>query len=183
MPLRQDKSLDKILEEINAQYGLQLQRNRPIRAEDEVILACIEAIQNDAGYEPKPLLLLYASARKYLSEETRAKIDEAMKEVKNAFPTFHTEIRRIHDMEVLSVNQGRADDERSSLPIESPEHYRIWRESEGEYTRYQAFIILSPVYGLVIHDLVEQKVIPKQFATEHRAFLPTLKQKDNAQPQ
>lgn len=169
-PNYREPSMDELLRQFQ-QRGFVLQSQRPIRDEQEAILSKIEALHNSTTYIAKVqyLIELYASSLPHIPNELREKVETKLTKAAKASPTFATSIHKTgSEGAVLNINLNRETQESSSLPLDSPEHYRIYLESERENAHMRIYFDLVTLLGDVISALVEAKIIPKTFDSNMR---------------
>lgn len=165
-----EPSMDELLRQFQ-QRGLVLQSNRPIRDEQEAILSKIEALHNASTYVAKVQYVteLYASSLPHLSPELRPKVEAKLSKASKASPTFATSVSKTgSEGAMLHISLDRATKETSTLPLDSPEHYRIYLEAERENSHMRIYFDLVTLLGDVIDALVTRGIIPKTFDSNMR---------------
>lgn len=151
--------------------GIGLQPQRHVRDQEEIFTVLLDALMNDVTYVARVqhLIELYGASLPHVSAETQEKIETAFQAVESETPSFKTSVRKSGtEGTVLIVEQAKAQGANSSLPLNSAEHYRIFMESERENAHMRIYLKLVKVIGWVENDLVEAKLLPRQFASKMR---------------
>ncbi len=166
-----EPSMDELLRQFQ-QRGLVLQSNRPIRDEQEAILSKIEALHNSTTYIAKVQYIteLYASALPHLKEDgLRSKVETKLSKASKASPNFQTSVSKTgSEGAMLHISLDRATKDTSALPLDSPEHMRIYLEAERENAHMRIYFDLLPALGDVMSALVADGIIPKTFDSKMR---------------
>ncbi len=145
--------------------GVQVQARPRIRDMEDDFMAMIESIQTNPDYVVKVQQLwdLYGTAIAFVGPEVKAMIAKLMANPAVQMPTFKTEVMKA-SMEgaMLYVQISRAEDSRSSLPLDSPTHFGMLLEKQYVLAHTEIYRHMIAIKGYVVRDLVEKLIIPRK---------------------
>ena len=142
---------------------------RPIDDAQSAFLASLEGIINSTSLEAagKLMAVLFSLSLPYLTDEDATRVRKLLESIPRLIQNPPTQIDNSGSQGgLLSVVYSRNSDERSDVPVGSPEHLKIMLDSDRANSRDRIYYHLLPELGTVIDGLVSAKKIPWELAAE-----------------